>query len=292
VATAGTARQREYRWTRPTKLHFGVANETAVLDGAFRLVHGQYVWRGFMSAPHASGRRVNLRHALPSTRVFVAQDGAQVVGTATVFQDSPLGLPMDEVFGDQLAAMRSRGRRVAEVSALAMDGDRRAYGLPVLMRLLRLVLLYSASVARLDDLCLVVRPQHAQFYQQLGTCQVMGEPRNYEKVNIEGAVALHIDLHEIRATIRAIQAGQTPANPIQAFIAGAAFQEIVAQLEEEVPAAALTTEQFDEFFAPDDVLAAAAPWERMYVESLHRLPSRSRTALGAALAPRPERVAA
>jgi hypothetical protein len=289
VATAGTARQREYRWTRPTSVHFGVANTTAVLDAAFRLVHGQYVWRGFMSAPHASGRRVNLRHALPATRVFVAQEGARVVGTATVFQDSPLGLPMDDVFGDQLAAMRARGRRVAEVSALAMDGDRRAYGLPVLMRLLRLVLLYSASVARLDDLCLVVRPQHASFYQQLGTCRVMGEPRDYEKVNIEGAVALHIDLHEIRAMIHAIQAGQTPANPIQAFVAGPAFPEIVAQLEAEAPPAAMTPEQFEEFFSADDVLAQATPWERTYVESLYGLPGRRRTAPAV---PYRERVAA
>ena len=128
-------RQRESRWTRSSKrstLRFGVARDTTALDGAFRLVHGQYVWRGFMQAPHWSGRRVDLRHALPSTRVFVVQDGARVVGTASVFQDSALGLPMDGVFADQLAEMRATGRRVGEVSALAMDGDRRGYGLPVL----------------------------------------------------------------------------------------------------------------------------------------------------------------
>lgn len=276
-ATA-TAPQRESRWTHPSKrstgtLRFGVARETAVLDGAFRLVHGQYVWRGFMGAPHPSGRRVNLRHALPSTRVFVARDGQRVVGTATVFQDSALGLPMDDVFADQLEAMRAAGRRVAEVSALAMDGDRRAYGLPVLMRLLRLVLVYASSVARLDDLCLVVRPQHVRFYQQLGTCRVMGEPRNYEKVNLEGAVALHIDLHEIRAMIDAIQAGQIPSSPVQAFIAGAAFENVVAQLQREVPTAALTADQFAEFFVHDDVLDTATAWEREYLTSLHGVPS-------------------
>jgi hypothetical protein len=269
---------RESRWTRSSKrssLRFGVARESAVLDGAFRLVHDQYVWRGFMNAASRSGRRIDLRHALPSTRVFVAQHGARVVGTASVFQDSALGLPMDEVFGDQLSAMRAAGRRVAEVSALAMDGDRRGYGLPVLLRLLRVVLLYASSVARLDDLCLVVRPQHASFYQQIRSCRVMGEPRSYAKVNLETAVALHIDLHEVRAMIDAVQTGRLPASPVEALIAGTAFEEVVAQLEDEVPVAALTAEQFAEFFIGSDVLASAGPWEREYLTSLHAVPGRT-----------------
>jgi hypothetical protein len=171
-----------------------------------------------------------------------------------------------------------------------MDGDRRAYGLPVLMGLLRLVLLYASSVARLDDLCLVVRPQHARFYQQLGTCRVMGEPRDYAKVNLEGAVALHIDLHEIRAMIDAVQAGQSPSNPVQAFIAGAAFRKVVAQLEHEVPTAALTADQFAEFFMLDDVLLTASTWERQYVASLHGV-AWSDAAVGAAVGQRPEQLA-
>jgi N-acyl amino acid synthase FeeM len=295
VATAGTARAHEHAWTRrskPSNLRFGLASETPVLDAAFRLVHEQYVWRGFMKAPNASGRRVNLRHALPSTRVFVARHGSRVVGTATLFEDSLLGVPMDDVFADQLATMRSRGRRIAEVSALAMDGDRRAYGLPVVMRLLRLVLLYAASVAELDDLCLVVRPQHAEFYKHLGTCRTLGEPRDYEKVNLDGAVALHIDLHEIRALIAAMQAGQVPANSVQAFIAGAAYRETVAQLADEAPAAALTAEQFEEFFGLGDVLAQASAWERAYVESLHARPFPRRRAIAAASAIEQELAAA
>jgi hypothetical protein len=290
VSTAGTARQRDRRPS--TQLTFSIARETAVRDEAFRLVHEQYMWRGFMTAAHASGRRVNLRHALPTTRMFVAQDGTRVVGTATVFQDSPLGLPMDEVFADQLAAMRQRGRRIAEVSALAMDGDRRAYGLPALMQMLRLVLVYAASVAHLDDLCLVVRPQHAQFYKQLGACRVMGEPRDYDKVNLPGAVALHIDLHEMRAMIKAIRAGRPAMNRIQAFVAGPGFEEVVAQLEREAPNAALTTEQFAEFIAIGDVLAQATDADREYVQSLYRRPAHTRTATAARMAPRPELAAA
>src|SRR5262245_46430519 len=223
-----------------------------------------------MTAPHPSGRRVNLRHALPSTRVFVASDGARVVGTASLIPDSPLGLPMDEVFQDQVDPFRRRGRLAAEVSALAMDSDRRAHGIPVLMRLLRMIVLHATEVARLDDLCMVVRPQHAEFYQHFFSCRIIGEPRDYEKVHIDGAVALHLDLDEVRALIRAMHTGQTPASDIQTFLYGReAYRAVLAQLHREVPASALTAQQFVHFFRDQDVLADASPSHRAYVTSLY-----------------------
>ncbi|MGH7388002.1 MAG: N-acyl amino acid synthase FeeM domain-containing protein [Candidatus Rokuibacteriota bacterium] len=266
-------RHRRHRWTGdggPGRFRFGLARETGVLDAAFRLVHDQYVWRGFMASPHPSGRRIDLRHALPSTRVFVARDGVRVVGTATLFPDSPLGLPMDVVFADHLDTFRRRERRVAEVSALAMDADRRAHGIPVLMRLLRLVLLHAAEVARLDDLCLVVRSQHANFYQQFFSCRIIGAPRDYEKVRLEAAVALHLDLHEVRALIRAIHAGRILASPVQGFLYGSeAHGAVMAQLHREVPASALTAADFAHFFQGQDVLTEASPAQRAYVGSFH-----------------------
>lgn len=264
-------RHRRHHWTDDAALgrfRFGVARETSVLDAAFRLVHDQYVWRGFMTTPHPSGRRVNLRHALPSTRVFVASDGARIVGTVSVVLDSPLGLPMDEVFADQLDRFRRRGRRGAEVSALAMDADRRAHGIPVLMRLLRMVVLHAAEVARIDDLCLVVRPQHADFYQQFFSCEILGQPRDYEKVHIEGAVMLRLDLNEVRALIRAVHGGQVAATEVQAFLYGPeAYRTVLAQLHRELPTASLTAEQFARFFQGQDVLAEASPSHRAYVMS-------------------------
>src|SRR5262245_14475942 len=262
-----------HRWTddgRLARFRFGLARETHVLDEAFRLVHDQYVWRGFMTAPHPSGRRVNLRHALPSTRVFVASDGARVVGTASLIRDSPLGLPMDEVFEDQVARFRRQDRLVAEFSALAMDADRRAHRIPVVIRLLRMIVLHAAEVAPLDDLCMVVRPQHAEFYQHFFSCRILGEPRDYEKVHIDGAVALHLDLEEVRVLIRAIHTGQTLASPIQTFLYGPeAHRAVLAQLRREVPASALTAQQFVHFFRGQDVLADASPSHRAYVTALY-----------------------
>jgi N-acyl amino acid synthase FeeM len=254
----------------PDQLSFALACDTITLDAAFRLVHDQYVWRGFMTAAHRSGRRVNLRHALPSTRVFVARAGDRVIGTASVIQDSPLGLPMEEIFGAEIAMLRREGRRVAEISALAMDADRRAYGLPALIRLLRLVLVYAVDLAGLDDLCMVVRPQHAAFYLRLSACRTMGEPRDYPKVHIEGAVALRVDLHEIRALIAAFDAGTPPDSATAAFLCSVATREaLLTQLRREVPASTMTADRFAYFFAGQEVLSEASAKDRAYVEGLY-----------------------
>jgi glycine/D-amino acid oxidase-like deaminating enzyme len=42
--------------------------------------------------------RVTPGHAVPSTAVFVALKGAEVVGTMTLVEDSPLGVPMEPIF--------------------------------------------------------------------------------------------------------------------------------------------------------------------------------------------------
>jgi hypothetical protein len=107
-------------------------------------------------------------------------------------------------------------------------------------------------------------------------------------VNRPGAVALHIDLHEMRAMIKAIQAGRPAMNRIQAFVAGPGYQEIVAQLEREAPRAGLTTEQYAQFVAFGDVLAQAPEADREYVRSLYRRSTPGRTAAAARSAPRPE----
>ena len=78
-------------------LDFGLATDRHTLEQAFRLQHDQYVAHGYMDA-HPSGWRLSLHNALSPTRVFVARRGGRVVGTMTLITDSPLGLPMDEIY--------------------------------------------------------------------------------------------------------------------------------------------------------------------------------------------------
>jgi hypothetical protein len=254
---------------------FALARDTGTFDAAFRLVHDQYVWRDYM-APDPSGRRVNLRHALPSTRVFVARAPARVVGTVSVFRDSVLGLPMDDLYKAELDVLRAQGRQLAEVSHLATAPEGRTRGLAVLMRLFRVMLLYVAEFAGLDDLCLVVSPRHAGFYETFIECEVIGDVRFYETVGVP-AVAMRLDLHQVRDIIGELRAGGSRDHEVRSFLYDPdVLPGIAARLERDGPRSALTPEQFAHFFNGSGAMRTATREERLFIESLHR--DRSETA--------------
>ncbi|HXG02588.1 MAG TPA: hypothetical protein VNO23_04125 [Candidatus Binatia bacterium] len=198
---------------------FGLANELRAFDQAFRLVHDQYVRRGY-TEPHPSGRRITDHHRLPSTRVFVAEAGREVIGTVTLIEDSTAGLPMDEIYREELAQLRTATPRIAEVSALAADSQRRPAGVGVLMGLMRVLVIYAAEFARLDHLCIAVNPRHVPFYTTVLQFRQFGPRKAFPKVNGAPAVALHLELGFVRNLIRIGETGYEFADEVYRFFFG------------------------------------------------------------------------
>jgi hypothetical protein len=196
---------REHRRARGSEaLHHGLAATAEDFDGAFRLVHDQYVARGYMD-PHPSGRRTSLHHALASTRVFVSRAGDDVVGTLTLIPDSLLELPCDVLYRDELKPLRAAGRHIAEVSAFAVADDWRTARLDIVLALVHLVLVYSTRIARVDDLCITVNPRHVKFYERVLRFERFGPDRDHPGVQGAPAVPLRLDIR--RAMDEAAAAG-------------------------------------------------------------------------------------
>jgi hypothetical protein len=251
-------------------LEFGLAMRDD-FDQAFRLIHDQYVWRGYMN-PHASGRRLSLYNALPSTRVFVAKDWHRVVGTATLIEDSPLGLPIDELYEEELAPLREQGRRIAELSAFAIAHDYRPAGVGITIRLGRLLVLYAAQVQSLDDLWITVNPRHVEFYRGLfPQARRVGRVKRYQKVNGAPAVALHLDLNLLRALILAVQGGRRGlGGALHDFFFGADdVDQIVVRLTLGCPQSKLSPEQVARFFAGHEALTTASPEQLSVVQACY-----------------------
>jgi len=216
-------------------VEFGLAQSVEALDAAFRLVHDQYVRRGFMT-PHPSGRRLGRHHARPTTRVFVATDRVRVVGTVTLIEDSQSGLPSDEIYQEELDTFRAQGLRLGEASALASDPTCRAAGLALVLRLMRLLVIYAADVAALDVLCVAVNPRHVEFYRRVLTFEIFGELRSYAKVNGAPAVGLGLDLDWVRKRAEATR--NSPSEPHDlADVFFADHGRVAARLAEQVHAA-------------------------------------------------------
>jgi hypothetical protein len=250
---------------RVEALEFGLATDTATLDQSFRLVHDRYLWRGYATRSD-SGRRLSAHNALPSTLVFVARGGARVVGTVTLVPDSPIGLPIDEIYAAEVAALRREDRRLAEVGALAVDRGQ-PLGLAVVLRLLRILVIHAAEIARLDDLIVTVNPRHVAFYRRWLLFQALGPRRPYDRVNGAPAVALRLDLRPVRALIEAVQAGR-PRAPLYDFFFGRPhFNLIVRRLRRELPRSVMTPAQVAHFFGDGVALTDATPAQRAMVRA-------------------------
>lgn len=181
---------------RNVAIDSGLAITRQELDTASRLVHQCYLRRGYVK-PSADGRHVSPFLAMPSTAVFVARVEDEVIATVSLVDDSELQLPCDELYGAQMAALRRTGRRVAEVSALAVSQKWRDVRLIALRSLVRVVGVYGRDLARVDDLCIAVHPRHAPFYESRLHFRRFGGLKSYDAVNGAPAVGLLLDLHEL-----------------------------------------------------------------------------------------------
>ena len=182
-------------------LDFHVARTRRELESAYGLVHTSYERAGLVDA-HGTGLRFGPHNFLPDTRTFVATLHGDVVATVTLVFDSPLGLPMDAVYGDVLGPLRADGRRLVEVTMLA---DRRASGrrtLPIVLRLTKILFDYAREQAESDDLVVAVHPRHQAFYERLLYFEAIGERRSYVSVRGNPAVALRLDLIDVAERCR------------------------------------------------------------------------------------------
>lgn len=250
-------------------LRFGLAEATDDFEKAFALVHDQYVACGYMF-PQPRGWRLSLFNALPSTKVFVAREGSRVIGTLTLVLDSRLGLPMEEIYGGETDDLRKRGRNLAEVSGLAIDHGWRSMGVAIMLRLVRMMVLYAAEVAGLDDLLIAVNPSHAVFYRRGLHFELLGGLREYQKVNGAPAIALRFDLGLARRWIRDQRQGRPMPREIHRFLFGPeACAGVIPGLLAALPRSSLSPQQFEHFFGDRDLLRLSAPEEWRFVEAFY-----------------------
>jgi hypothetical protein len=169
-------------------ISYRIAETRQEREAAFRLVYASYL-RGGLGGINRYQMRVTPYHLLPTTEVFIAEYQDNVIFTMSLVMDGALGVPMEHVYGEEIADMRRRGVRFAEISCLA---DRRASLLrffPVFFRASRLMVQY-AQRRGMDSLLAAVHPKHARLYRRCFDFRVMGQQRDYPAARNRPALAL------------------------------------------------------------------------------------------------------
>jgi len=166
---------------------------------AYRLVYANYVQRGYIE-PRPSGLWVTLFNALPEALTLVGVVRGEVVATVTVFPDSPLLLPMDEIYHAELMILRTAGRVLAEVGMLADRRQQVHRTLPAVLALMKLVFHYAMSILKADDLCIAINPRHDQFYRRFLPFEELAGERSYPRMRDNPALARRLCLAGARET--------------------------------------------------------------------------------------------
>lgn len=131
-----------------------VARHTGAHRDAGALVERQYAGRGY-TVPHGNKRD-------PYLATFLAYDEGLIVGTVTVRLDSEQHLGADELYANEIDALRSMGHRICEFTRLAVD--RTAASKPVLAGLFHTAYLYASVIRGYTHAVIEVNPRHVGYY--------------------------------------------------------------------------------------------------------------------------------
>ena len=147
------------------RFEISVARTAEDHQQAFLLVRTGYVFQGIEDVQFAGMPRITRQHLLPESTIFVAREGEQVVGTMTVTLDSPAGLPLEQEYPDEVAALRADGARIVEYGSLAVV--RRCWHAGVTTLLNLAANWFSVKVLEADHCVISIHPKAALLYRAL-----------------------------------------------------------------------------------------------------------------------------
>lgn len=169
-----------------------IASTESEWEQAFALAAASYQERGY-ETPGANRLRFTPYHALPDTVTLVAKHEERVLATFSIVLDNTLlGLPMEKVYPDEIAALRQKGRRLFEATTLADGGLNVREFYQVFLSLIKLSMQYHTSQGG-DAYAIAVNPRHRKFYTKVIGFVPLGPLRSYAAVQDAPAEAFLLD---------------------------------------------------------------------------------------------------
>lgn len=159
---------------------------------AFRIQYEQYRYLGYIDE-NEFGMTYSLFHSLPSTRVIIVKIKNEVVGTMSLFTDSPMGLPMEA--GWDISQCRSEGVRVAEIGALCIKRGRPGLKGKLFIPMCIFVYRYARKYLGVDRFVIGTRKEVKEYYQAVFGFKLLSNPfLKYSSVKGNESVGQYLDL--------------------------------------------------------------------------------------------------
>lgn len=170
---------------------------------AFELAASSYQARGYETAG-AHRLRFTPYHALPDTLTLVAKEQSIVVATFSIVLDNSLmGLPMEDIYSDEIAGLRKKGHRLLETTTLADSNLSIREFIQVFIALIKLGMQYHTSLGG-DTYVIAVNPRHRSFYTKILGFAPLGPRRSYSAVQDAPAEAFWVDNARLKTNVPAM----------------------------------------------------------------------------------------
>ncbi|MBA4142301.1 MAG: long-chain N-acyl amino acid synthase [Nitrosospira sp.] len=156
------------------------------------LIKRMYSWRGYQTESLGASSHN------PNQLTLEATVGGHLVGTLTLGIDSEEGLLADELYGKEIDVFRRKGRKVCELTKLAIDSEYSSK--EILASLFHLAYIHGHSINGATDLFIEVNPRHAGFYRRMLGLSQVGQERICQRV-CAPAVLMHLELNYVGAQI-------------------------------------------------------------------------------------------
>jgi hypothetical protein len=177
-----------------------VAKSPREIEAAHRLVRRRYAWRGY-EIDWGGDPDVPSTHSRSDQEITFIAANNEVIGTVTLGLDGPLGLRAEETHGDVIHLARAAGRRVCELTRLAVEEQ--VDSKPVLASLFRLVYAAGRAIHDITDVFIEVNPRHVLYYARVLGFVVAGGEKLCERVRAP-SVLLHVEIETLSRHLEAL----------------------------------------------------------------------------------------
>lgn len=173
------------KWASREEFKVRLAHNEDLRKSSSMLVEKMYSWRGYDT---------EVLEKDPNKITLVAHQGNDIAGTVTLGLDGPTGIVVDELYKAEVDKLRGQGRKVAELTKLAVDEG--AGSKFVLAALFHIAFIYAFHIHKYSDFVIEVNPRHVVFYKRMLGFEQIGNERMCARVSAP-AVLLHLDLDYI-----------------------------------------------------------------------------------------------
>jgi hypothetical protein len=135
-------------------------------------------------------------HLRPETQVFVGEHQGAVRGTISLVMDEGSHLPLEDQFRQQVEAIRTSGRRVAEFTSLAIAAGHKQNTTRSFSQLTAVAVAFARRHG-IDELLAAVHPRHARFYSRIMGFRCLSDTVPYAGVLNHPAVLIAVSINQL-----------------------------------------------------------------------------------------------